>query len=118
MHRASTPPQQCAVQQHANNRKTLHVAARAATARAAVTAVAQSCMRRPQSCYFVLAAEMPRRMVPSGDSNAHDASTRVTRACTEAAALPTSQMKHCVQMLCCAPQARKICTKKVKVVPK
>ena len=66
----------------------------------------------------LLLAEMPRRMVPSGDSNAHDASTRVTRACTEAAALPTSQMKHCVQMLCCAPQARKICTKKVKVVPK
>ena len=25
-----------------------------------------------------------------------DASTRVTHACTEAAALPTSQMKHCV----------------------
>ena len=67
---------------------------------------------------LLLAAEMPRRMVPSGDSNAHDASTRVTRACTEAAALPTSQIKHCVHMLCCAPQARKICTKKVKVVPK
>ena len=28
--------------------------------------------------------------------DAHDASTRVTCACTEAAALPTSQMKHCV----------------------
>ena len=67
---------------------------------------------------LLLAAEMPRRMVPSGDANAHDASTRVTRAWTEAAALPTSQMKHCVQMLCCAPQAKKFCTRKVKVAPK
>jgi hypothetical protein len=28
-----------------------------------------------------------------------DASTRVTYACTEAVALPTSQMKHCMQMM-------------------
>ena len=47
-----------------------------------------------------------------------DASTRVTHACTEAAAMPTSEKKHCMQMMCCAPQARKFCTKKVKVVPK
>ena len=53
-----------------------------------------------------------------GRRKAFDASTRVTHACTEAAALPTSEKKHCMQMMCCAPQARKICTKKVKVVPK
>ena len=53
-----------------------------------------------------------------GRRKAFDASTRVTHACTEAAALPTSEKKHCMQMMCCAPQARKICTKKLKVVPK
>ena len=37
-----------------------------------------------------------------------DASTRVTHACTEAAAMPTSEKKHCMQMMCCAPQLRKI----------
>jgi hypothetical protein len=29
----------------------------------------------------------------------------MTRACIEAAAMPTSQMKHSVEMMCCAPQA-------------
>ena len=57
--------------------------------------------------------------MPLGDAeHSIDASTRVTHACTEAAALPTSEKKNCMQMMCCAPQARKICTKKVKVVPK
>ena len=53
-----------------------------------------------------------------GRRRAFDASTRVTHACTEAAALPTSEKKHCMQMMCRAQQARKFCTKKVKVVPK
>ena len=53
-----------------------------------------------------------------GRRRAFDASTRVTHDCTEAAALPTSEKKHCMQMMRRAPQARKFCTKKVKVVPK
>ena len=68
---------------------------------------------------LLLAAEMPRRMVPSGDANAFDESTRMTRASIEAAAMATSQMKHCVEIMCrCAPQAKKICTMKVKIAPK
>jgi hypothetical protein len=72
-------------------------------------------MLRPK---LLLAAEMPRRMVPAGDTKALDGSTRMTHASIEAAAMPTSQMKHCVEMMCCVPQAKKICTRKVKIAPK
>ena len=37
-----------------------------------------------------IVAEMPRRMVPSGYQKTAGASTRVTRACTKVAALPTT----------------------------
>ena len=51
MHRASTGPQQRAVQRHTSSRKALHMAARAATTRERhCAAVAQSCTRRHQSC--------------------------------------------------------------------
>ena len=36
----------------------------------------------------------------------------------EAAAMPTSQMKHCVEMMSCAPQAKSFCTKEAKIAPK
>jgi hypothetical protein len=92
---------------------------RAAVARAAVALKALLCCPRCAPLpKLLLVAEMPRWMVPAGDSNAFDASMRMTRACIEAAAMPTSQMKHCVEMMCCAPQAKKICTRKVKIAPK
>ena len=68
-----------------------------------------------------LVAEMPKRMVPAGDSNAFDASMRMTRACTEVAAQPTAHLPDealCRDYVCCAPQAKKICTKEVKIAPK
>mmetsp|Transcript_10909 Transcript_10909/g.28698 ORF Transcript_10909/g.28698 Transcript_10909/m.28698 type:complete len:266 (-) Transcript_10909:26-823(-) len=110
-----------AVQRHASSRKALHMAARAATVRAAVV------LHRPCHALHLraplpklpLVAEMPRRMDGAlGQRKEFDASTRVTRACIEVAALPTSQMKRCVEMMYCAPQAKKFCTRKVKVVPK
>ena len=67
---------------------------------------------------LLLAAEMPRSMLPAGDANAFDGSTRMTRASIESAAMPTSQMKHCVEMMSCAPQAKKFCTKEAKIAPK
>ena len=67
---------------------------------------------------LLLAAEMLRRMLPAGDANAFDGSTRMTRASIEAAAMPTSQMKHCVEMMSCAPQAKTFCTKEAKIAPK
>ena len=42
----------------------------------------------------------------------------MTRASIEAAAMPTSQMKHCVEMMSCAPQAKTFCTKEAKTAPK
>ena len=71
-----------------------------------------------------LVAEMPKRMVPAGDSNAFDASMRMTRASTEVAAHSPLQSAHlpdealCRDDVCCAPQAKKICTKEVKIAPK
>ena len=68
-----------------------------------------------------LVAEMPKRMVPAGDSNAFDASMRMTRACTEVAAQPTAHLPDealCRDDVCCAPQAKKFCTKEVKIAPK
>ena len=40
-----------------------------------------------------------------GQRKEFDASTRVTRACTEVAALPTSQMKRCEEMMYCLLRA-------------
>ena len=57
-----------------------------------------------------LVAEMPRRMVPSGDAE-HSMRARALLyarlhpgCCSPA--LPTSEKKHCMQMVCRAPQAK------------
>ena len=59
-------------------------------------------------------------MVPAGDSNAFDASMRMTRACTEVAAQPTAHLPD--EALCADDVLRAAVGEKlyqeVKVVPK
>ena len=82
-----TESQQRAVQRHTSSQKALQMLARAAMARAAMALKAILCSApRAPLPKLLLVAEMPRRMVPAGDSNAFDASMRMTRACIEAAA--------------------------------
>ena len=90
--------------------------ARAAMARAAMALKAILCSApRAPLPKLLLVAEMPRRMVPAGDSNAFDASMRMTRACTEVAAQPTAHLPDealCRDDVCCAPQAKKFVPRK------
>ena len=119
MHRV---PAAGAVQRHTSSQKALRTAnvgessdgaGGGGEVRAAMALKALLCSApRAPLTKLPLVAEMPRRMVPAGDSNAFDASMRMTRACIGAAAMTTSQMKHCIKMMCCAPQAKKICTRK------
>ena len=87
MHRA----QQCTVQRHTSRRKALQMAARAATVRAARRTTFLAMLRTRAA-----KAEEDGAL---GQRKEFDASSRVTRACTEVAAPPTSQMKRCVEMM-------------------
>ena len=115
--RSAVPVARYQEERHASSRKALQMAARAATVRAARRSTCLA-MLRTRAVKAAACRRDAEEDGARGRLKEFDASTRITHACTEAAALPTSQMKHCVQMMCCAPQAEKICTRKVKVVPK
>jgi hypothetical protein len=84
--------QQCTVQRHASSRKALQMEARAATVRAAQRSTCLA-MLRTRAVKAATCRRDAEEDGALGQRKELDASTRVTRACTEVAALPTSQMK-------------------------